>query len=127
MSKVSTACGRALGTRYSSVPQLFSAQPFWSQPMMKAKSLLVAMAVMLSAGIETAGFAQLVTKPPASDTHPRTDAEKIADALRGGPPFVTEHATILDFSFEPWRQVPRPSAGSKLMDVSAGGPDGRAR
>ncbi len=33
----------------------------------------------------------------ASDKPPTSDAAKIADALRRGPSFVTEHATILDF------------------------------
>jgi hypothetical protein len=28
--------------------------------------------------------------------HPSTDAEKIADALRAGPRFITEDATLLD-------------------------------
>ena len=34
------------------------------------------------------------TAPPA---HPTTDAEKIADALRAGPRFVTKDATLLDW------------------------------
>jgi hypothetical protein len=32
----------------------------------------------------------------APEKHPVTDAEKIADALRAGPPFITKDATILD-------------------------------
>jgi len=34
------------------------------------------------------------TAPPA---HPTTDAEKIADALRAGPRFITKDATLLDW------------------------------
>ena len=34
------------------------------------------------------------TAPPA---HPATDSEKIADALRAGPAFITKDATILDW------------------------------
>jgi hypothetical protein len=37
--------------------------------------------------------------PPAH--HPITDANKIADALRAGPPFITKEATILD-----WPAIP---------------------
>jgi hypothetical protein len=36
----------------------------------------------------------------ASD-HPITDSAKIADALRAGPPFITENATILDWPRKP--------------------------
>jgi hypothetical protein len=32
---------------------------------------------------------------------PQTDAEKIADALKGGPPYITEGATILDWPTTP--------------------------
>ena len=69
--------------------------------MTNSKALLAGTVIALLGGSGTAGFAQLVTKPPASDIHPHTVAEKIADALRGGPPFVTEHATILDFPSSP--------------------------
>ena len=65
--------------------------------MIKPKLLLIATAI----SIATAVTAQIVTKPAASDMHPRTNDEKIADALRGGPPFVTEHATILDYPSTP--------------------------
>ena len=33
----------------------------------------------------------------AQSNGPKTDAEKIADALRAGPTFITENATILDW------------------------------
>ena len=36
----------------------------------------------------------------ASD-HPSTDSDKIADALRAGPPFITNKATILDWPQQP--------------------------
>jgi hypothetical protein len=36
-----------------------------------------------------------------SSDHPVTDSAKIADALRAGPPFVTENATILDWPQQP--------------------------
>jgi hypothetical protein len=36
-----------------------------------------------------------------TDTHPVTDAEKIADALRAGPEFITRNATILDWPATP--------------------------
>ncbi len=43
-----------------------------------------------------AGSAQ--TAPP---DHPSTDAEKIADALRAGPRFITKDATLLDWPTTP--------------------------
>ena len=51
-----------------------------------------------------AGGATAQVMGPMSDPtleHPRTDAEKIADALRAGPKFVTEHATLLDWPSSP--------------------------
>src|SRR5713226_10342701 len=38
------------------------------------------------------------TAPP---DHPSTDAEKIADALRAGPRFITKDATLLDWPTTP--------------------------
>ena len=32
-----------------------------------------------------------------SPDHPSTDAEKVADALRAGPSFITKNATLLDW------------------------------
>src|ERR1700761_6902366 len=43
----------------------------------------------------SAAFAQ------SSDRLPMTDAEKIADALRAGPAFITKDATVLDWSSAP--------------------------
>ena len=37
----------------------------------------------------------------SSDRSPVTDAEKIADASRAGPEFITEHATLLDWPSAP--------------------------
>jgi hypothetical protein len=48
--------------------------------------------VLLMAGT---AFAQ------SSDRLPVTDAEKIADALRGGPAFIAKDATVLDWPLEP--------------------------
>lgn len=42
-----------------------------------------------------AAFAQ------SSDRLPVTDAEKIADALRAGPSFITKDATVLDWPSTP--------------------------
>jgi len=46
----------------------------------------------------TATFVVGQTHAPA---HPTTDAEKIADALRAGPKFITNGATILDWPSSP--------------------------
>src|SRR5712664_3618712 len=42
----------------------------------------------------------VVTAQRALD-HPSTDAEKIADALRAGPRFITKDATLLDWPTAP--------------------------
>ena len=43
-------------------------------------------------------FAALTAGAQSTTQHlPVTDAEKIADALRTGPHFITDHATILDW------------------------------
>jgi hypothetical protein len=39
--------------------------------------------------------------PRSSDRWPVTDAEKIADALRAGPAFITKDATVLDWPSAP--------------------------
>jgi hypothetical protein len=39
--------------------------------------------------------------PQSPDRLPVTDAEKIADALRAGPPFITKDATVLDWPWAP--------------------------
>jgi hypothetical protein len=41
--------------------------------------------------------ASIVGAQTAQSNGPTTDAEKIADALRAGPKFITENATILDW------------------------------
>ncbi len=38
---------------------------------------------------------------PVTEKRPTTDAEKIADALRAGPAFITKDATILDWPSTP--------------------------
>ena len=50
--------------------------------------------------IVTAGFAQATGSPRL----PSTDAEKIADALRAGPAFITKDATLLDWPAAPGRE-----------------------
>ncbi len=52
----------------------------------------------------TAAFAQT-----AESRMPVTDAEKIADALRAGPAFVTKDATLLDWPSMPWGRISRSS------------------
>jgi hypothetical protein len=54
----------------------------------------------------TLGFLAFLTTATAvlsqnSSDHPVADAAKIADALRAGPPFITENATILDWPQQP--------------------------
>jgi hypothetical protein len=39
--------------------------------------------------------------PAVAPGHPTTDSEKIADALRAGPAFITKNATILDWPSSP--------------------------
>jgi hypothetical protein len=39
--------------------------------------------------------------PQSSDPLPMTDAEKVADALRAGPAFITKDATVLDWPSSP--------------------------
>jgi hypothetical protein len=67
--------GPPLGRRYD----LFS----WRSV---ARSALFWLSAALAASAQTA--------PP---DHPSTDGEKIADALRAGPRFITEDATLLDW------------------------------
>jgi hypothetical protein len=50
----------------------------------------------------TTGHAQIMMpKPTDSTKHPVTDSEKLADALRAGPKFVTADATVLDWPSTP--------------------------
>jgi hypothetical protein len=46
--------------------------------------------------ITLAASAQMQMQP-TTPAHPTTDAQKIADALRAGPKFITAHATVLDW------------------------------
>jgi hypothetical protein len=45
--------------------------------------------------------------PQSSDRLPATDAEKIADALRAGPGFITKDATVLDWPSSPGGEYAR--------------------
>jgi hypothetical protein len=45
--------------------------------------------------------ATLVAAAQTAPDHPSTDAEKIADALRAGPRFITKDATLLDWPTAP--------------------------
>jgi hypothetical protein len=60
-----------------------------SNPSYRRKEMRLTLLLLLTA---LATAAQ--TAPPA---HPATDSEKIADALRAGPAFITKDATILDW------------------------------
>jgi hypothetical protein len=57
-----------------------------SDPFPWARSALALLCATLAASAQTA--------PP---DHPSTDADKIADALRAGPRFITKDATLLDW------------------------------
>jgi len=51
-------------------------------------------------------FAALTAAAQSTTQHlPVTDAEKIADALRAGPPFITDDATILDWPAKKGRRI----------------------
>jgi hypothetical protein len=52
---------------------------------------------LLTSVLLTAGTAV----PQSPDRLPATDAEKIADALRAGPAFITKDATLLDWPMSP--------------------------
>ena len=45
--------------------------------------------------------ASSVVAQTAMQAHPTTDAEKIADALKAGPSFITKDATLLDWPQKP--------------------------
>jgi hypothetical protein len=47
------------------------------------------------------GLLTAVPAFPQPDRLPATDAEKIADALRAGPAFITKNATVLDWPSPP--------------------------
>src|SRR5258705_4102160 len=52
---------------------------------------------LLTTGLLTAATAF----PQSSERLPATDAQKIADALRAGPAFITKDATVLDWPSSP--------------------------
>jgi len=56
-----------------------------------------AVVVFILFALSLAGFAQTDT----SLKHPVTDQQKLADALRAGPDFVTKNALILDWPANP--------------------------
>jgi hypothetical protein len=43
----------------------------------------------------------MMSMPTPSTRHPVTDAEKLTDALRAGPKFITTNATVLDWPAAP--------------------------
>ena len=51
----------------------------------------------------------------SSDRLPVTDAEKIADALRAGPEFITKDATLLDWPSAPGSRKMVPRAMSSTL------------
>ena len=59
------------------------------RPEVGIRSLTIAILTVVTA------FAQ------SSDRFPVTDAEKIADAMRAGPAFITQDATLLDWPSKP--------------------------
>ena len=63
----------------------------------------------------TAAFAQT-----AESRMPVTEAEKISDALRAGPVFVTKDATLLDWPPTPGGEYRVLRKGLEPMDLSPG-------
>lgn len=59
---------------------------------------------LLTAVFFTASVAFPQSSAQSSDRLPVTDAEKIADALRAGPAFITKDATLLDWPAAPGGQ-----------------------
>jgi hypothetical protein len=62
--------------------------------------------------------------PQSSDRLPVTDAEKIADALRAGPAFVTKDATLLDWPAAPGGEYRVLRKGSNEWTCLPGRPEG---
>jgi hypothetical protein len=58
-------------------------------------------ATVIRVGLLSFVTASLAFAQHAMPAHPATDAEKIADALRAGPKFITNGATILDWPPSP--------------------------
>ena len=63
--------------------------------MIRDRCLFLKIALLCVSGVPVA-FSQ-----SAMPAHPKTDADKIADALRAGPKFITSSATILDWPSSP--------------------------
>ena len=54
---------------------------------------------------------------------PKSDAEKIASAMQGGPKFVTQNATVLDWPSSPGGEFPAFSEPAPISGpVSSGSP-----
>ena len=58
----------------------------------------------------------------SSDRLPVTDAEKIADALRGGPAFITQDATVRDWPSAPGGEYRLLRKGSNEWTCLPGNP-----
>ena len=70
--------------------------------MLSRTSLVFAVAAVLSGWTPGAASAQIMGGVKLTTTaKPRSDAGKISDAMRGGPLFVTAHATVLDWPASP--------------------------
>jgi hypothetical protein len=63
---------------------------------LRAKSVPIFLAVLVLLSVLCAS-AQKTTHDTSASQFPTSDAEKIADALRAGPSFITKDATILDW------------------------------
>ena len=69
---------------------------------MRPSYLVIAAIAGLALAAPLATSAQIMgVMKMATDKKPLTDAEKIADALRAGPKFVTDHATLMDWPATP--------------------------
>lgn len=68
-------------------------------------SQMISIALILTASTfavaVTSGNARKSQDHPPANKFPASDAEKIADALRAGPTFITRNATILDWPATP--------------------------
>jgi hypothetical protein len=64
-------------------------------------------------------LATLTGAQTTAQDHPTTDAQKIADALRAGPAFITKGATILDWPATPGRLISSAPQRNERMDLPA--------
>ena len=69
-------------------------------------------------------LAAVTVFPQSSDRLPVTDAEKIADALRGGPAFITKDATVLDWPSSPGGEFRVLRTGTSAWTCFPGIPQG---